>query len=402
MAGLLSHRIRDEKRFLGAARFLNVARMLNAVCCLNAVRYLNAVRMPGAARTLRRAVVCSLLFLAFAAFPVFAQSPATGPFMQRDQFPVRMLFLGLRPEAGDLLPRRSARWTVRLDYANTYASTFPVGDTLIADDYYRAAPPDEYRLFVDTESLRVSVDLDWRIASRMQIGMTLPFLKHGGGFLDGVVEGFHGMFNLSNGGREWSPRNDYGVFVVRNRRFWIRSVESAAFRPGDFVVRMKTPLNWDGRDVDLALAGAVKLPTGSLETLTGSGGWDIQAALFATWRPRRPKRDMIFHANLAHSRLGRPTLGEGFPLRSITTLVLAFEYRTTGRLAALVQTQTNIGPFPGSRLGPLNRTAIEATAGVRYAMSESLSLDIGLTENLSQYQNTPDVGIHAGIAWRTP
>lgn len=396
MAGFSLHSIRIEKRCRNVARILNAGGMLIAVRMLNTAHMLIAVRM------LRRAVACSLALLAFPACSAFSQSPATGPFMQRDQFPVRMLFLGLRPEAGDLLPRRSVQWAVQFDYANTYASTLPVGDTLIADDYYRAAPPDEYRLFVDTESLRVSVDLDWRIASRLQIGATLPFLKHGGGFLDGVVEGFHGMFNLSNGGREWAPRNDYGVFVVRNRRFWIKSVESASFRPGDLVVRLKTPLNRGGDELNLALAGALKLPTGNLETLTGSGGWDFQAALFATWRPRRPERDMIFHANLAHSRLGRPTLGEGFPLRSITTFVLAFEYRTTGRLAALVQTQVNIGPFPGSRLGPLNRTAIEATAGVRYALSESLSLGMGLTENLSQYQNTPDVGLHAGIVWRTP
>ena len=372
MAGFPIHRNRVERRFLNAAHCLNAARIL------------------------RRAAACSLLFLAL---PVFSQSPRTGPFMQRDQFPVRMLFLGLRPEAGDLLPWRSVRWAVRADYANTYASTFPVGDTLIADDYYRAAPADEYRLFVDTETLRVSVDLDWRVASRLQVGATMPFLKHGGGFLDGVVEGFHGLFNLSNGGREWAPQDDYGVFVVRNRRFWIRSVESAGFRPGDLVLRLKTPLNQDGGELILSLAGAVKLSTGDLETLTGSGGTDFQAALFATWRP---ERHLVFHGNLAHSRLGRPSNGEGFPLRSVTTLLLAFEYRTTGRLAALLQTQVNIGPFPGSRLGPLNRTAIETTAGVRYAMSEALSLDIGLTENLSQYQNTPDVGLHAGIVWRGP
>lgn len=365
-------------------------------------RLMNAAHVPTAARRLRSVVACGLLMLVVPAYPAFSQSPATGPFMQRDQFPVRMLFLGLRPEAGDLLPLRSMQWAVQFDYANTFASTFPVGDRLIADDYYRAAPADEYRLFVDTESLRLSVDLDWRIASRLQVGATMPFLKHGGGFLDGVIEEFHGAFNLSNGGREWAPRNDYGVFVVRDRRFWIRSVESAAFRPGDLVLRMKTPLNLGREGFDLAFAGAVKLPTGNLETMTGSGGWDFQAALFATWRPGWSKRDMVIHGNLAHSRLGRATMGEGFPLRSITTLVLAFEYRTTDRLAALLQTLVNIGPFPGSRLGPLNRTAIEATAGVRYAMSESLSLDIGLTENLSQYQNTPDVGLHVGIVWRTP
>ena len=177
MTEYTSHRIRVEKRFPGVARFTRAAGLLGAA------RFTRAACFPGAARLLRRAVACSLLTIAF---PVFSQSPATGPFMQRDQFPVRMLFLGLRPDAGDLLPLRSARWAVRFDYANTYASTLPVGDTLIADDYYRAAPANEYRLFVDSETLRVSVDLDWRIASRVQIGATMPFLKHGGGFLDGA------------------------------------------------------------------------------------------------------------------------------------------------------------------------------------------------------------------------
>ena len=345
-------------------------------------------------RILRKVIAYSLCLTAF---PAFSQSPVAGPFMQRDQFPVRMLFLGLRPEAGTLLSLGSRQWAVRFDYANTYASTLPVGDTLIAGDYYQAAPPNEYRLFVDTETLRVSVDLDWRLASRLQIGMTLPFMKYSGGFLDGMVEGFHRLFNLSNGGREWTARNDHGVFVVRNRRFWIKSAAAAPFQSGDLVLRMKTPLYHSAGVLDLALAGAVKLPTGNLEALTGSGGTDIQVALFATWWLAK---NMAVHYNIAHSRLGRPPQGEGFPLRSITTHVLVFEYRTMGRLAALIQAQVNTGPFPDSMLGPLDRTAFEVTGGVRYAISEFLSLDIGLTENLSQYQNTPDVGLHAGIVWR--
>ena len=131
-----------------------------------------------AGRILRQALACALLYIAC---PAFSQSPAAGPFIQRDQFPIRTLFLGLRPEAGDLLPRGSRQWVFRIDYANTYAVTRPVGDPGVAGDYYQDAPLNEYRLFADTETLRLAVDLDWRIASRLQIGLTLPFLKHGGG-----------------------------------------------------------------------------------------------------------------------------------------------------------------------------------------------------------------------------
>ena len=114
MAGFPIHRKRLKTCFMNAVRMPKAARMPNAVRTLNA-RVLNTARMPNAARMLHvvrmlhRAVACGLLILGFSGDPAYSQSPATGPFMQRDQFPVRMLFLGLRPETGDLLPRRSIR-----------------------------------------------------------------------------------------------------------------------------------------------------------------------------------------------------------------------------------------------------------------------------------------------------
>ena len=39
---------------------------------------------------------------------VFSQEPLAGPFMLRDQFPIRALFLGLRPETGHLLPLKTS------------------------------------------------------------------------------------------------------------------------------------------------------------------------------------------------------------------------------------------------------------------------------------------------------
>jgi len=342
-------------------------------------------------------VVSCALFSA--ACPAFSQSPAEGPFIQRDQFIIRMLFLGLRPESGKLLPSNSKQWTIRFDYANTYASTRPLGNPAVADEYYQAAPLNEYRQFLDVETLRIALDLDWRITSRFQMGLTLPFLRHGGGFLDRPVEGFHRLFNLTNGGREDTPQNNYSVYVVRNNRFWLKSAQSAAIQQGDLVVRIKTPLYRWQHVIDLALASAVKLPTGSLDALTGSGGFDIQMALFATWRPVKA---LVFHYNISHSRLGKPTRHEGFPLRPITTQMLALEYRGENRYSALIQVQSNTGPFPESVLGPLDRTAFEISMGAKYGLSKTMTLEFGITENISQFHNTPDIGFHAGVFWRKP
>jgi hypothetical protein len=324
-----------------------------------------------------------------------ARAQSMGPFPVRDQFPVKLMFLSLQPESADILPPGGRSFSARFTCTNTYAVTRPVGNPRIPADYYRAAPLDEYRLFVDTETLRLTLDADWRVAGRLQVGATMPFLFQSGGFLDGAVEGFHRLFHLSNGGREETPRNAYGVYVVRNGRFWMRRDRAPSFRPGDMVFRVKWPL-WfsEGRRPTLTLMGALKLPTGQFERLTGSGGVDVQAALLVL----QPAGKRFFlHYNIACSRPGKPSRSAGFPVRSIRSQMLALEFRATPRMALIVQTLSNTSLFPDSALGPLDRTAYEISAGVKYALNSALRMEVSLMENLSQYQNTPDIGLHAGL-----
>tara|TARA_B100000029_G_scaffold389840_1_gene386347 strand:- start:46781 stop:47869 length:1089 start_codon:yes stop_codon:yes gene_type:complete len=346
-------------------------------------------------------ILISILAISlFSATPqVFSQEPLAGPFMLRDQFPIRALFLGLRPETGHLLPLKTSQWVVRSCYSNTYASTRPLGDPIVAGDYYKSAPLNEYRLFADTETLRVALDLDWRLISMLQIGLTLPFIRHSGGFLDGFVEDFHKLFKLTNGGREETPRNNHGVFVVRNGKFWIENTKAASFSLGDIVLRIKLPLYHHKDIFNISMSGALKLPTGNIDKLTGSGGIDVQAALFASLSPYKR---LAVHYNLSHSWLGNPLQTKAFPVRSILTNLIAFEYLATNRLKAQVQINSNTGPFPDSRLGPLNRTAFEVSGGTKYGFSDNMTLELAIIENLSQYQNTPDIGIHVGILWRYP
>jgi hypothetical protein len=80
--------------------------------------------------------------------------------------------------------------------------------------------------------------------------------------------------------------------------------------------------------------------------------------------------------------------------------MLALEYLTTNKLSVLLQTLANTSPFPDSVLGPLDRTAYEIHGGIKYAISPTALFEVSITENLSQYQNTPDIGLHMGVRWR--
>lgn len=330
--------------------------------------------------------------------PVAAQHQAFGPFEVRDQFPIKLLFLSLRPEGAALLPEGAMRLSTRFAYANTYAVTRPIGDPRQPLAYYQDAPLDEYRLFVDAEVLRLAVDLDWRVSYRWQFGAEIPLIIQTGGFLDSTIEGFHRLFRLSNGGREETPRNDYGVFVTRLGRFRVAHDRAPPIRFGDLVLRVKSPLfSGRGRWPVVSLHGAIKLPTGRFKHLTGSGGVDTQVALFVL---KSAGRTLAFHYNAAYTFLGQPSGHYGFPVRSIASHMLAIEYLATSRLSVITQILANTSLFPKGRLGPLDRTAYEINAGIKYALTPATLFEISLIENLSQYQNTPDIGLQAGVSVR--
>ncbi|MBT5872070.1 MAG: DUF3187 family protein [Candidatus Latescibacteria bacterium] len=353
-----------------------------------------SIRMPY--RVPRKLLYLAILLPILVPLSVSAQREPFGPFAVRDQFPVKLLFLSLRPDAAPLLPDGSLRLSTQFAYSNTYAVTSPVGDPTRAATYYQAAPLTEYRLSVDTETLRITFDLGWRIDDRWQIGLEFPLMVQMGGFLDSTIEGFHGLFNLSNGGRENTPRNDYGVYVARNARFWISEQQPPPVRIGDTVVRLKSPIvEAGGRFPSVSVLTAVKLPTGSFDHLSGSGSLDLQLALLVS---QRIGASVVLHYNLARTKLGTPDQHVGFPVKSaIISQMFAFEYIASDRLSVIGQILGNTSPFPKGMLGPLDRTAYEINAGIKYVMKEDLRLEVGLIENVSQFQNTPDVGVHARL-----
>ena len=345
----------------------------------------------------RYSLIFLLIFWLLWPLPLYAGAPFFGPFSVRDQFPIKQLFLSLSPEEAALAPEGTRLFSARFAYTNTYAVTRPIGDPRVALDYYQSAPLSAYRLLVDVETLRLELRVDWRITRWLQAGVTAPVIGQSGGFLDRTVEGFHRLFRLSNGGREEVPRNAYGVYVLRNGQFWIARTKAPGLRLGDVVLRLKTPLLSREAGPHLSLAGAMKIPTGRFEDLTGSEGTDLQLALLAT---QPIGKRWVIHYNLAFTKLGRPKRTIGFPIRSIRSQMLAFEFLATTRLSLLMQTLSNTSLFPNSGLAPLNRTAYEIDAGIKVAITPAAVFEIGLIENLSQHQNTPDIGLHAGISIR--
>ena len=141
------------------------------------------------------------------------------------------------------------------------------GDTLIKERY------------IDYEGYIFEPTVSFNPLDTLEIGLTTRFHVYYGGFLDPVFEAFHSLFSFPNGGRESYGQND--VFInlhTTSGMDFSLDEPTAAFGDTDLFVK------WSFlhlKFMDLALFSAIKLPTGSIASVTGSGYGDVALSLLA-------------------------------------------------------------------------------------------------------------------------
>ena len=113
------------------------------------------------------------------------------PFSTQNQSPLVMIY-GL-PSIGEpsLVPVGKVEGRFTLDFANNFVE--------ISKDQ-----PGGEEIVLDGESTRVTLDIRYGAARRMELGIQIPYITVNGGFLDSFVEGFHSAIGA---GREFGPWN---------------------------------------------------------------------------------------------------------------------------------------------------------------------------------------------------
>jgi hypothetical protein len=159
---------------------------------------------------------------------------------------------------------------------------------------------------LDSELFRENLSLEGSFASsELDVGLDYSVYHWTGGFLDSFLARYHHAMGLPNGDRDDVPYNQYQNQLVdtAGRTAW--SASSGGIRGGNLTVWAKWNLfsgefhdepdayNRDGshphsRDSwDIAVRGAVKIPTGSKGAGLNTGGVDYSAGVLATIHPGR-------------------------------------------------------------------------------------------------------------------
>lgn len=287
----------------------------------------------------------ALLLLAALALAGPARALDDGPLGVGTPGTFRMLFLEMplqdaRPVGGG--GRVDARWWMANDWSTPTLLRKGTRQLVVRQD-------------AQADVLQLSLTLPWtRLglgAPRWQTTAELRLLERWGGWSDGIISGWHGLIGTTNFSRNRFPANRVNLQLEEVGGRTIADLHHPGLALSDLYLRTQgtvlegAPRPGGAVPWAMALRADLKLPTGRLRSLGGSGGVDAGVGLAATLAP---SAWLTVHS-LAEVRLVSP-LAASFPLQPAPVqwgLDVSVVVRLRDKVALIVEDRLSSQLFPG-------------------------------------------------------
>lgn len=348
-----------------------------------------------------------LAALILAAIPAQGQAGLMGPLRIRDMTPFNILRLDMPPaHAIDAGP---GSWAIEAEISRTNVFVMSdnvrdhldergTGGPLTQADADAIAGLGEDSYFVDGEIGLLDLTFHYSVTSRVSAYVRLPVYDFTGGFLDGTVDGFHESFGLGEAGRDLVARDRFqAVGSLRGQRITYLGppVDSGL---GDPVmgVRRSWPLQGShrGSPWTVVLDGAAKIALRDEQSglSTGSNDYGLQASLQGKFR----RQGIYFNASLVRTD-GR-VFGVPLGSRTVPTFTAAYEVSLTRHTNAVLQLYASESAVRDTTIEEIKANKYQASLGLRSRRGK-LVYGFAVTENVVNFQNTPDVGLSLMLGW---
>jgi hypothetical protein len=330
-----------------------------------------------------------------------------GLLRSRDLSPFGFLRLDMRPAHAVSLEPGSWAIETEIGYQNTWAlspqverylkSLEPTGRRRIGPSEVQAIeelPGENYLL--DIETGLFDVTFHYKLSRNWTAYASASALTYQGGFLDSTIEQFHDAFGFSSFGRPAVERNQAAlIYDLKGAHVVLldRPTDGGLTDPtiGVRYTGWQPVQNWR-----LSLESAVKVPVAGRRLLLSTGRTDygVQASL------QRPRNRHAFYVDVAAVYYAGASQPAPQDSQIVPTLVMGYEYQLTERTNLNVQgyVSTSVYSHDQTDLDELTGTKYQYSIGMRHRW-DNLIFTFGITENVQNINNTPDIGLQLGIAF---
>ena len=329
-------------------------------------------------------VICmALLAILCAALPGLATDMEITPFRTVNQRPLAQIF-GLPSESSSAVaPAGRFRLRLGMDVASEYTTSSTQNE----------------QLTLDGETYRWALAAHYGIGERFEVGIEIPYVLHGGGFLDGFITDWHSAFGLPQGGRD-SAVKDRLLYSYRKNGVQKLRLSNSGSGIGDVSLsggmKLYDALGDSSHD-SLALRAALKLPSGDSGALRGSGSVDFSLSLCGSMNSFTEWGSLGLYGSL-----GGMAMTNGKVLADQQNNVAGFGMVGLGWgpaewVSFKVQLNAHTPLYHGSALDELSSGSLMMVIGGALRFPGNYLLDIGVAEDLA-VTTAPDVAFHFGLS----
>lgn len=233
------------------------------------------------------------------------------------------------------------------------------------------------------------------LTDRLMASVRVSYLSYSGGYLDSTIYHFHDLIDIDQAGRDTVGLDHFQLFYMDGGDPFIhlQRPTSGGFTDPVFTLSYTFPTRWKGWS--LGLEGGFKVPIADAEVLLSSGGFDfgLQATVQKQWQ-----KDAVV-LNLSIVSPGDFEAGKGsFYPPNLPSLNVTYARKMGRRTTGILQFFFAEHIFRDATDSALSELEFQVVIGAKFEALGGL-VGVGLTENLFNFDNTPDFGVHLSYAF---
>ncbi len=302
-----------------------------------------------------------------------------GPLRLGSQSPFQSLRFGIDPRTPSTLAQ--GQWEAHV--TETWSNTF-------------VYEPDK-ALLLDFETLDTRLSLAYGVLDELELELEFENRTGIGGIMDRFIDAFHRTLGLTDAGRHNFPRNQFQIQISDNRGKPAISLDNSD--EGSFSNALLLAVQHNltcGTEVLPAFAYALTLRANLDNNTHISGRMPVEPQLSVTGS--KSVWELYFYASLAFGYFGTEHIG-GIDLRHTQwSGLVATEWRFDSDMSLILQYLISQGV--AKDLGDFSQASNEITLGWKWELAERTVFELGFIENIINFNNSPDFGVHVGLTVR--
>lgn len=335
---------------------------------------------------------------------VLGSDPIGVPLRMRDYTFPSFLVLGFAPMPSAPLGKGNYAFELHGSIINDYQVSAEVEEYLAetrgenaprpldgADVEAILALPDGQAFFIDGEFDFADFAYFYGVTPNLDLGLAISAISYTGGRLDDTIFDFHDKFGYGQQGRNYVPEDGFQIVFGAGGETPIVVLDGAGERGfGDPTLLFRYAFPQRSNGWQYGLSGGIKPPIASSERFMSTGSWDYGLQLVAD---RRFERNALI-INLSVVKPGEfDEVGIELPILPALHLSWIHLFKRMPRTRLILQALVAEHPFRELVDSDLSELETQLTLAMKWNTPLGV-IGLGLTENVFNMDNTPDIGLH--------